>query len=79
MENKDSSNAIVENVPVENPDVLFVEVPVGTTGEIVVVDSPSWQQMLTPYSVLSDHQLEVSGVIYRESKTLNRVVSQVLL
>ena len=29
------------------------------------------------HSVLSDHQLEVDGVIYRELKTLDRVVIQV--
>jgi hypothetical protein len=31
------------------------------------------------HSVLSDHQLEVDGVIYRELKTLDRVVIQVFL
>ena len=28
------------------------------------------------HSILSDHELEVDGVIYRESKSLNRVVIQ---
>jgi hypothetical protein len=31
------------------------------------------------HSVLSDHQLEVDGVIYRELKSLDRVVIQVFL
>ena len=62
MENQDSSNALVEKVPVENPDVQ-------------VIDAPNRQE-ISHHSVLSDHQLEVDGVIYRELKTLNRVVSQ---
>ena len=76
MENQDSciSNpALVEKseeVPVENPDVQTTDM-VATTGEITVVDSP-----IHHHSILSDHQLEVDGVIYRELKTLNRVVSQ---
>ena len=44
----------------------------------VVVDAPNRQE-ISHHSVLSDHQLEVDGVIYRELKTLNRVVIQVLL
>ena len=56
MENQDSSSAIVEQVPVENPDVQSTDVS---------VDSP-----IRHPSVLSDHQLEVDGVIYRELKTL---------
>ena len=66
MENQDSSNALVEKVPVENPDVQSIQ---------VVVDAPNRQE-ISHHSVLSDHQLEVDGVIYRELKTLNRVVSQ---
>ena len=31
------------------------------------------------HNILSDHQLVVDGVIYRELKTLNRVVIQVFL
>ena len=62
MENQDSSNALVEKVPVENPDVQ-------------VIDAPNRQE-ISHHSVLSDHQLEVDGVIYRELKTLNRVVIQ---
>ena len=40
-----------------------------------------WSKNWNPshHSVLSDHQLEVDGVIYRELKTLNRVVIQVFL
>ena len=59
---------------------------VATTGEITVVDSLTTGE-ITHHSVLSDsldgdtsmsdHQLEVDGVIYREVKTLNRVVIQV--
>ena len=60
MENHDSSSATVEQVPAENPDVQSTDVS---------VDSP-----ICHHSVLSDHQLEVDGVIYRELKTLNRVV-----
>ena len=66
MENQDSSNALVEKVPVENPDVQSIQ---------VVVDAPIWQE-ISHHSVLSDHQLEVDGVIYRELKTLNGVISQ---
>ena len=66
MENQDSSNALVEKVPVENPDVQSIQ---------VVVDAPNRQE-ISHHSVLSDHQLEVDGVIYRELKTLNGVVSQ---
>ena len=79
MENQDSfiSNpALVEEpekAPVENPDVQTSDM-VATTDEITVVDSP-----IHHHSILSDHQLEVDGVIYRELKTLNRVVIQVLL
>ena len=79
MENQDSfiSNpALVEEpekAPVENPDVQTSDM-VATTDEITVVDSP-----IHHHSILSDHQLEVDGVIYRELKTLNRVVNQVLL
>ena len=65
MENQDSSSAIVEQVPVENPDVQSTDVS---------VDAP-----IRHHSVLSDHQLDVDGVIYRELKTLNRVVIQVFL
>ena len=74
MENQDST--LVQNpekVPVENPDVQTTDM-VATTGDITVVDSP-----ILHHSILSDHQLEVDGVIYRELKTLNRVVIQVLL
>ena len=74
MENQDST--LVQNpekVPVENPDVQTTDM-VATTGDITVVDSP-----IHHHSVLSDHQLAVDGVIYRELKTLNRVVIQVLL
>ena len=79
MENQDSfiSNpALVEEpekAPVENPDVQTSDM-VATTDEITVVDSP-----IHHHSILSDHQLEVDGVIYRELKTLNCVVNQVLL
>ena len=66
MENQDSTNALVEKVSVENPDVQSIQ---------VVVDAPNRQE-ISHHSVLSDHQLEVDGVIYRELKTLNRVVSQ---
>ena len=78
MENQDSyiSNpALVEEpekAPVENPEVQTTDM-VATTGDITVVDSP-----IHHHSILSDHQLEVDGVIYRELKTLNRVVIQVL-
>ena len=78
MENQDSyiSNpALVEEpekAPVENPEVQTTDM-VATTSEIEVVDSP-----IHHHSILSDHQLEVDGVIYRELKTLNRVVIQVL-
>ena len=78
MENQDSyiSNpALVEEpekAPVENPEVQTTDM-VATTSEIAVVDSP-----IHHHSILSDHQLEVDGVIYRELKTLNRVVIQVL-
>ena len=75
MENQDSSSAIAmaglevpcidEQVPVETPDVQSTNVS---------VDSP-----IHHHSILSDHQLEVDGVIYRELKTLNRVVIQVFL
>ena len=71
MENQDSSSAIAmaglevpcidEQVPVETPDVQSTNVS---------VDSP-----IHHHSILSDHQLEVDGVIYRELKTLNRVVT----
>ena len=77
MENQDSSSAIVEQVPVENPDVQSTDVPVENSdvqSTDVPVDSP-----IRHHSVLSDHQLEVDGVIYRELKTLNRVVIQVFL
>ena len=74
MENQDSSSANVEQVPDENPDVQTTDV-VATTGEITVVDSPTTGE-ITHHSVLSDHQLEVDGVIYREVKTLNHVVIQ---
>ena len=78
MENQDSyiSNpALVEEpekAPVENPEVQTTDM-VETTGEITVVDSP-----IHHHSILSDHQLEVDGGVYRELKTLNRVVIQVL-
>ena len=74
MENQDST--LVQNpekVPVENPDVQTTDM-VATTGDITVVDSP-----IHHHSILSDHQLVVDGVIYRELKTLNRVLIQVLL
>ena len=61
-----------EKAPVENPEVQTTDM-VATTSEIAVVDSP-----IHHHSILSDHQLEVDGVIYRELKTLNRVVIQVL-
>ena len=69
--------------------VTVVDSPIiKTTGVVTVVDSPitgsdhrldvarsdNFHQ-----SVLTDHQLEVDGVIYRELKTLNRVVIQVYL
>ena len=69
MENQNSSSTNIEQVPVENPDVQSIQ---------VVVDAPNWQE-ISHHSVLSDHQLEVDGVIYRELKTLNRLVIQVLL
>ena len=74
MENQDSSSALVEKVPiekvlVENPEVQSTYVP---------VDSPNGLQ-ISHHSVLSDHQLEVDGVIYQEKKTLNLVVIQVFL
>ena len=78
MENQDryiSNPALVEEpekAPVENPEVQTTDM-VATTGDITVVDSP-----IHHHSILSDHQLEVDGVIYRELKTLNRVVIQVL-
>ena len=53
MKNQDSSSAMVEQVPDENPDVQTTD-GVATTGEI------------THHSV--------DGVIYRELKTLHRVV-----
>jgi len=62
MENQDSSSAVVEQVPIENPDVQSTDVS---------VDSPTRH-----HSVLSDHQLDVDGVTYRELKTLNCVVIQ---
>ena len=65
MENQDSSSAVVEQVPIENPDVQSTDVS---------VDSPTCH-----HSVLSDHQLDVDGVIYWELKTLNKVVFQVFL
>ena len=86
MENQNSSSTNIEQVPVENPDVQTTDVVaittleasgVATTGEITVVDSLTTGE-ITHHSVLSDHQLEVDGVIYRELKTLNRVVIQVL-
>ena len=43
--------------------------------DTIVVDAPNRQE-ISHHSVLSDHQLEVDGVIYRELKTLNGVVSQ---
>ena len=74
MENQDSTLVQdPEKVPVENPDVQTTDM-VATTGDITVVDSP-----IHHHSILSDHQLAVDGVIYRELKTLNRVVIQVLL
>ena len=85
MENQNSSSTNIEQVPVENPDVQTTDVVaitnleasgVATTGEITVVDSLTTGE-ITHHSVLSDHQLEVDGVIYREVKTLNRVVIQV--
>ena len=85
MENQNSSSTNNEQVPVENPDVQTTDVVaittleasgVATTGEITVVDSLTTSE-ITHHSVLSDHQLEVDGVIYREVKTLNRVVIQV--
>ena len=69
--------------------LCYVDSPIiKTTGVVTVVDSPitgsdhrldvarsdNFHQ-----SVLTDHQLEVDGVIYRELKTLNRVVIQVYL
>ena len=86
MENQDSSSANVEQVPVENPDVQTTDVyecccgPIctcGTTGELEVVQPPVMDSSICHHSVLSDHQLEVDGVIYRELKTLDRVVIQV--
>ena len=49
----------------------------GTTGELEVVQPPVMDSSICHHSVLSDHQLEVDGVIYRELKTLDRVVIQV--
>ena len=69
MENQDS---YISNPALEIPDVQTTDM-VATTGDITVVDSP-----IHHHSILSDHQLEVDGVIYRELKTLNRVVIQVL-
>ena len=67
MENQNSSSTNNEQVPVENPDVQTTDI-VAITLKILT---------FTHHSVLSDHQLEVDGVIYREVKTLNRVVIQV--
>ena len=80
----------VENPDVQTTDVVAITTleasGVATTGEITVVDSLTTGE-ITHHSVLSDsldgdtsmsdHQLEVDGVIYREVKTLNRVVIQV--
>ena len=63
----------------------------GNTGELEVVQPrgggwvdgatlvqpPVMDSSICHHSVLSDHQLEVDGVIYRELKTLDRVVIQV--
>ena len=76
MENQDSSSANVEQVPDENPDVQTTDVVRLALQLLAVVDSLTTGE-ITYHSVLSDHQLEVDGVIYREVKTLNRVVIQV--
>ena len=88
MENQDSSSANVEQVPVEIPDVQTTDVyecccgPIctcGTTGELEVVQPPVMDSSICHHSVLSDHQLEVDGVIYRKLTTINRVIKEVFL
>ena len=68
MENQDTMST-VNDVPAEI--VLASSTPI--LEDIRPVENQ------THHSVLTDHQLEVDGVIYRELKTLNRVVIQVFL